>query len=134
MADIFTKKKRSEVMSRIKSRGNRATELALMALLRNNHITGWRRHLPIVGRPDFVFRKMHLAVFVDGCFWHCCKRCGNIPANNREFWKAKLEGNRRRDRTVNRTLKKVGWKVLRIWEHELVDSARVIRKLHLMLS
>ncbi|MDR3561995.1 MAG: very short patch repair endonuclease [Negativicutes bacterium] len=134
MADVFTKKKRSEVMSRIRSRGNLATELALATLLRKNHITGWRRHLPIVGRPDFVFKHIRLAVFVDGCFWHCCKTCGNIPANNHEFWKAKLEGNRKRDRTVNRTLRKKGWKVLRIWEHELANSARVLQRFALITS
>ena len=66
MPDVFTKAKRSEVMSRIRSRGNRATELRLIALMREHGITGWRRNVPLFGKPDFVFRAAKLAVFVDG--------------------------------------------------------------------
>ena len=147
MADVFSKAKRSEVMSRIRSRGNRDTKLALARLLRANHITGWRRHslvrVTVEGRksrvegkafpgsrrsslvsrlsvrPDFVFRQVRLALFVDGCFWHGCPRHATKPANNRAFWKKKLAGNKKRDRRVNRTLRRAGWKVVRIWEHEL---------------
>ena len=66
MADIWTKKKRSEIMSLIRSKGNKETENALLALLRQNKITGWRRHLPLLGKPDFAFPKHQVAVFVDG--------------------------------------------------------------------
>ncbi len=68
MADVFTKAKRSEVMSRIRGRGNKATELALAKLLRRHRITGWRRNQAVFGKPDFIFPKLKLAVFVDGCF------------------------------------------------------------------
>ena len=68
VADIFTKAKRSEVMARIHSRGNRATVLHLIALMREHGITGWRRNARVFGKPDFVFRTAKLAVFVDGCF------------------------------------------------------------------
>ena len=68
MADIFTKAKRSEVMARIRGSGNRATELRLIALMREHGITGWRRNAPVFGKPDFVFRRERVAVFVDGCF------------------------------------------------------------------
>ena len=71
------------------------------------------------GKPDFVFPKLKLAVFVDGCFWHSCPGHSNLPVNNRAFWKAKLEGNKRRDRLVVRTLRAKGWRVLRVWEHDL---------------
>ena len=70
-------------------------------------------------RPDFVFRQVRLALFVDGCFWHGCPRHATKPANNRAFWKKKLAGNKTRDRVVNRTLRRAGWKVVRIWEHAL---------------
>jgi DNA mismatch endonuclease (patch repair protein) len=80
---------------------------------------GWRRHYPLFGKPDFVFPKLKLAIFVDGCFWHCCPRHSNLPVNNGPFWKRKLDANQRRDRLVSRTLRKQGWRVLRIWEHEL---------------
>ncbi len=116
MADIFTKAKRSEVMSRIRSHGNRGTELRLIALMREHSITGWRRHAPLFGKPDFVFRGAKLAVFVDGCFWHACPRHATMPRNNRAFWEAKLTRNAARDREVTRTLRKVGWRVLRVWE------------------
>ena len=72
MPDVFTKAKRSEVMSRIRGTGNKDTELALIILFRLHRIKGWRRHQPVFGKPDFVFPAVKVAVFVDGCFWHCC--------------------------------------------------------------
>ncbi|MEP6889457.1 MAG: hypothetical protein ABI955_02025 [Nitrospirota bacterium] len=85
MADVFTKSKRSEIMSRVRGKGNKATEIVLVALLRRNHISGWRRRIKVFGNPDFFFRKHRLAVFVDGCFWHGCPRHGTLPATNRVF-------------------------------------------------
>ena len=119
MPDVFSKAKRSEVMSRIRGRGNKDTELALMKLLRSHHITGWRRNQNVFGKPDFVFPKARLALFVDGCFWHCCPKHCNTPASNRAFWKKKLAANKARDRRVNRELRKLGWRVVRIWEHDV---------------
>lgn len=134
MADVFTKKKRSDVMSRIRGRGNKETELALAALLRQNGLKGWQRHQSVFGRPDFIFRKQRVAVFVDGCFWHSCKLHANVPANNRRFWVAKLSANRTRDRRVSAKLRREGWRVVRIWEHELGAPQRVLRKLIAALS
>ena len=131
MADIFTTAKRSKVMSRIRSRGNRATELRLIALMRAHGITGWRRNARLFGMPDFVFRAARLAVFVDGCFWHACPRHATMPRSNRVFWKAKLTRNVARDREVTRTLRKAGWRVLRIWECALNTkrAAATIRRM-----
>jgi DNA mismatch endonuclease (patch repair protein) len=70
-------------------------------------------------RPDFVFRKARLALFVDGCFWHNCPRHATKPKNNRAFWRRKLSANLKRDKLVNRALRRAGWRVVRIWEHEL---------------
>ena len=103
-------------MALIRSRGNRATELRLIALMREHGITGWRRNARVFGKPDFVFRAAKLAVFVDGCFWHGCPRHATMPANNRAFWKAKLARNTQRDREVTRALRATGWTVLRVWE------------------
>jgi len=119
MPYVFTKRTRSEVMSRIRGRGNRETELALAALLRAHGVTGWRRNQPVFGKPDFVFARERVAVFVDGCFWHGCPKHANMPANNRAFWRRKLTANKARDRFVNGQLRRQGWRVLRIWEHEL---------------
>lgn len=167
MADVFTKAKRSEVMARIRSRGNRDTELALVTLLRAHKISGWSRQQllrvpsdqwrvtgkargPVASpvtrhpahaahsgsrltvRPDFVFRKVRTVIFVDGCFWHGCPKHATKPKNNRVFWQRKLAANRRRDQLVNRTLRKAGWRVLRIWECELT-RLRVARTVKRML-
>ena len=70
MADVFTKAKRSAVMALIRFRGNRATELRLIALMREHGIIAWRRNALILRKPDFIFRRARVAVFVDGCFWH----------------------------------------------------------------
>lgn len=131
MADVFTKKKRSEVMSQIRGQGNKRTELELIRVFRQNGIRGWRRKYPAFGKPDFVFPALRLAVFVDGCFWHCCPKHRTWPKNNREFWERKLEANRKRDRDVTKELKIRGWRVLRIWEHELKkrNERRLVSKL-----
>ena len=135
MPDVFTKAKRSEVMSRIRGRGNKETELALASLLRRHRIRGWRRQQPVFGKPDFVFRSARVAVFVDGCFWHGCPKHSNIPANNRAFWTRKLAANKARDQRVNRTLGKEGWRVVRIWEHDLVKrSEACIRRVQAALE
>jgi DNA mismatch endonuclease (patch repair protein) len=126
--DVFSKAKRSEVMSHIRGRGNKDTELALVALLRQEHITGWRRHQALPGKPDFTFRKERLVVFVDGCFWHGCPKHATRPKNNQEFWERKLGANKTRDRVVTRTLRKSGWRVLRIWEHEFKNPDRVLQR------
>src|SRR5215211_4714921 len=105
MADVFSKSKRSEIMSRVRGHGNRKTELALAAMLRKHGITGWRRRYAMFGKPDFVFPKIKLAVFVDGCFWHVCPIHSEIPRNNRAFWLKKFSSNQTRDHTVNKVLK-----------------------------
>lgn len=134
MPDVFTPSKRSEVMSKIKSRGNRETELLFASLLRKSGISGWRRHLPITGRPDFTFKRYRVAVFIDGCFWHCCPKCGNMPASNREFWSKKLGANKRRDRKVTRLLSADGWRVIRFWEHALKREEAVIARMRAALT
>jgi DNA mismatch endonuclease (patch repair protein) len=134
MPDVFTKAKRSQVMSRIRGRGNKDTELALARLLRAAGITGWRRHVPLIGKPDFTFRKQRVVIFVDGCFWHACPRHSNMPANNRAFWQKKLTGNQTRDRLVARTLRKNGWRVVRIWEHDLRKPHRALVRIRKALG
>lgn len=129
MADVFTKEKRSDVMSRIKGKGNKDTELAMIMVMKVHHIAGWRRNQRVLGKPDFVFWRQKIALFVDGCFWHSCPLHANMPKNNRAFWKKKLKGSADRDVFVNRELRKLGWKVIRIWEHELKDPAKVARKI-----
>ena len=136
MSDVFTPQKRSQVMSRIRGRGNKETEVALAKLLRAAGIKGWQRHRPVFGKPDFVFRPARVAVFVDGCFWHRCPQHSSMPANNRAFWRQKLSANAARDRLVTHTLRLRGWRVLRIWEHELVrkNEARCLQRIRRVLE
>ena len=136
MSDVFTKAKRSEVMSRIRGRGNKDTELALAKLFRRHRITVWRRNQQVFGKPDFVFPRLKLAVFVDGCFWHGCRMHATKPKKNRAFWHRKLSANKKRDQLVNRTLKRTGWRILRIWEHELArkNEARLLQRIHWALT
>jgi len=131
VSDIFTKAKRSEVMGRIRSSGNKETEGALAKVLRRHRISGWRRQADLFGKPDFTFRAQRVAVFVDGCFWHGCPRHGTHPRQHRRFWERKLNGNRARDRRVNRALRAKGWRVVRIWEHALAkrNEARLVKRL-----
>lgn len=129
MTDVFTKAKRSEVMSRIRGSGNKATELALAKLFRKYGITGWRRNQPLFGKPDFTFRRQRVVVFVDGCFWHGCPRHFNMPANNQAFWERKLTANKERDRLVTQTLRKQGWRVIRVWEHDLSANGLLASRL-----
>ncbi|NOU00889.1 MAG: DNA mismatch endonuclease Vsr [Gallionella sp.] len=135
MTDIWSREKRSEVMSLIRSRGNKATELRLIDIFREFGITGWRRNHPLLGKPDFTFRHGKVVVFVDGCFWHGCPKYYRRPSSNQKFWDTKIASNRKRDRRVGRELRREGWKVVRIWQHQLVKAAgvagRVIRALEL---
>ncbi|HUT59268.1 MAG TPA: DNA mismatch endonuclease Vsr [Phycisphaerae bacterium] len=115
---------RAQLMSRVRSTGNQTTERRLAVLLRKARLSGWRRQRPILGRPDFVWPRAKVAVFVDGCFWHG-HDCGkNIsPKTNVRAWGEKIRRNRERDRRVNRSLREQGWRIVRIWECQLAKSA-----------
>src|SRR5579862_5643579 len=131
MTDVFSAAKRSEIMARVRGRGNKATEMALAAFFRRHGIAGWRRHVQVFGNPDFVFAKSRVAVFVDGCFWHSCPKHASQPTSNQEFWTAKLARNKARDGLVTRRLRQSGWRVLRVWQHELSlnNEHRLLRRL-----
>jgi DNA mismatch endonuclease (patch repair protein) len=122
MTDVFSKEKRSEVMSKIRGFGNKETEIALIKIFSRHKIVGWRRRQKVFGKPDFVFWKQRVAIFVDGCFWHQCPLHSSIPRQNQEFWQKKLQATTLRDKQVNTTLEQKGWIVIRIWEHELKDE------------
>jgi len=134
MSDPLRPEERSALMSKVRGKGNRSTELRVASALRRNKVNGWRRQLTdIHGKPDFFFPEFRLALFIDGCFWHYCPRCDrNIPSTRREYWKDKLENNRRRDQRVTRYLHRKGYHVMRIWEHSLKDERWVGRLTRLM--
>ncbi|MCX7004236.1 MAG: very short patch repair endonuclease [bacterium] len=119
MADIVSKSIRSEIMAKVRSCGNKSTELKLIYLFRQYSIIGWRRNYKLTGKPDFVFPQKRIAIFVDGCFWHGCPRHCRMPKSNHRFWTNKIVENKQRDLYVNRTLKQSQWSILRLWEHQL---------------
>ncbi len=129
MTDMFPRAERSRIMGRIRSRGNLLTELRLIRIMRAHGITGWRRGSSLPGKPDFVFPKGRLAVFVDGDFWHGNPNNFRLPKTNLDYWRQKILGNRRRDRAVSRALRKLGWRVLRFWQSSLADERAVARRL-----
>ena len=136
MADIFDDEKRSNIMSRVRSKGNKSTELRVIKLFEDRGITGWRRHYKVKGHPDFVFLKERVAVFVDGCFWHG-HECRNIhPKDNEEYWNKKRQRNIQHDLEITEYFQKRGWTVVRIWECELKKKNETIalEKLHVVLE
>jgi len=134
VSDVFTKAKRSQVMAAIRSRGNKATEIKLVSIMKDARITGWRRHPRLPGRPDFIFRRERLVLFVDGCFWHGCKTHCRMPRSRMEYWNPKIAANTARDKAVNKVFRSRGWRVVRIWEHSLKHPARVSVALNAALA
>jgi DNA mismatch endonuclease (patch repair protein) len=122
MADVFSKEQRSQIMRQVKRNLNKSTELRLIRFFKLNFITGWRRNYKIYGKPDFVFPKKRLAVFVDGCFWHGHNCRNTKPKDNKNYWDNKIKKNIERDISVSNILESKGWKVLRIWECQLKEK------------
>lgn len=118
--DVFTPEKRSEIMSRVRSKDTKP-ELAVRSLL---HAMGYRfrvHRTELPGKPDIVLPKYRTVVFVHGCFWHQHPDCrkATLPKRNAEFWREKLEGNAERDRRTYERLRELGWHVLVVWECEV---------------
>ncbi len=115
MVDIFSRKKRSKVMSKIRSR-NTALEIIMKRKLRGKNLA----YQPnIYGKPDFADTKKKIAVFVDSCFWHKCPIHYKEPKTHIKFWKNKIWKNVLRDAEVSRNYLNSGWNIRRIWEHDI---------------
>ena len=114
---------RSRNMRAIRAKHCKTTEWRLRALLISSGLRGWKMHVTEVhGNPDFYFQHEHVAVFVDGCFWHGCPTCGHVPKANRPYWGKKLARNVFRDAQIARRLRVRGIHVLRLWECQLRDQ------------
>ncbi len=120
MPDVMTPEQRSRCMAHIRGRDT-GPEIRLRQALWKAGMR-YRVRSRLTGRPDIIFPKPRIAVFVDGCFWHGCPQHAVRPASNRAFWDRKLERNRARDAAINDLLTQDGWRVVRIWEHEVDDS------------
>lgn len=124
MVDVHSKKQRSYNMSRVKNK-NTSLEVNFRKELFNTGLRGYRVNYKIKGKPDIVFTKRKVAIFLDGCFWHKCPECFSLPKTNKKFWKDKINGNVKRDKIVSETLKKDGYTVIRFWQHEIQKNSKV---------
>ncbi|MFZ0774480.1 MAG: very short patch repair endonuclease [Candidatus Sulfotelmatobacter sp.] len=131
-----TTSQRSQNMRAIKSNSNATTELRLRGHLMRSQIVGWKvRTEAVLGCPDFFFPAQRVAVFVDGCFWHGCPKCGHTPKTNRPYWRKKLARNKQRDAQIKRTLRSDGIRVLRLWECQLRDKpSSCLKRLFILLG
>ena len=127
MADKVDKETRSRIMSSIRGKGTKM-ELAVKPVLEALGFEYQPKTKDIPGKPDFVNWGAQIAVFLDGCFWHGCPEHFKSPVNNREFWAKKIDANRHRDIEVKLELISRGWTVLRVWEHDLKELVKTIRK------
>jgi len=127
--DNLTKAQRKKNMQNIRSK-NTAPERLIMRELRRRRIYFAHHVTSITGKPDIVFRRKKIAVFIDSDFWHGHPARYIKPKSNRKYWRAKISRNKERDEEVNRLLKKSGWKVIRIWEADIKrNTARCVLKI-----
>ena len=134
MTDIYTRAKRSEIMSRVKNRRT-GPEDEVASLLRKLGVKYRRNVKTIPGQPDFVVASRNVVILVNGCFWHGHPNCSRakLPDSNRAFWEGKIETNKRRDRRNARTLRAEGWSVINIWQCRLRKRERVMARLARLL-
>ncbi len=130
--DVFTPAGRSKIMAAIKSSKTKSTELRFRAWLVSKGVRGWiMKGQGLPGTPDFIFPRKKIAVFIDGCFWHGCLKCKRnlSPQSNKRYWEKKISTNMARDKKRNLELKKSGWTVARVWEHDLdeISESRIKR-------
>ena len=118
MADTVSKEKRSEIMSLVRSKDSKIERLFRKELWKRGF--RYRKNSnKYFGKPDVVLPKYKTAIFVDSCFWHGCKKHCRLPATRKKFLTTKINGNKRRDEKVNQFYKKIDWRIIRIWEHDL---------------
>jgi DNA mismatch endonuclease, patch repair protein len=117
MADIFSVKKRSLIMAGVKTK-NTAPERKVKSVLKRLRIKYRSNVASLPGKPDLVLIDKRVALFVNGCFWHLHKNCSKakLPSTNKAFWRNKIISNVHRDKNVSVALKRLGWKVITIWE------------------
>jgi len=125
MSDIFSKKKRSEIMFKVKSKDSKI-EVDFRKAIWKAGFRYSKNPTKYFGKPDLVLKKHETVIFVDSCFWHGCKRHCRLPATRKKYWTEKIERNKQRDKEVNRHYKKIGWKVIRVWEHHLPRKTKEI--------
>ena len=130
MGDNLKPADRRKTMQAVKGKGTRP-EKRLFAMLAGMGLSGWKKNDEnVIGKPDITFANQRLAIFIDGCFWHGCPHCRRkLPGTNRGYWERKIKRNIALAKTHNRQLRRNGWTVIRIWEHEIADTAKIRPKI-----
>ena len=130
--DTISKDNRSLVMQQVRSKDTKFERAVVVALKKLDK--SFRQHANLTGKPDIVSRKKKVVVFLDSCFWHGCRWHCRIPKSRRNYWVPKIQRNKNRAKIVNRILKKEGWRVVHVWEHQLKkDFDKSIRKMAKLL-
>lgn len=125
MSDIVSKKKRSEIMSRIKNKDSKI-EILFRKELWKQGFRYSKNSTKYFGKPDIVLLKHKTVIFIDSCFWHGCKKHCRIPAVRKKYWTEKITRNKERDKEVSKHYRNQGWKICRIWEHDIGDKKPLI--------
>lgn len=125
--DVFSKKKRSEIMSKIRSKNTKAEKL-VFGELRKRGIYFQKHYKKALGNPDIALPRKKKAVFIDGDFWHGYNFNKNKSRLPKKYWRSKIEKNIKRDKYNRAKLRLAGWQVLRIWEHEVLKNFNEIVK------
>jgi DNA mismatch endonuclease (patch repair protein) len=116
-------------LSKVKSKNTKA-ELLFRSYIWKQGVRGYRVKNALPGKPDLVFPKHKVVVFIDGCFWHGCPKCYRAPDKNKEYWRKKVITNKERDERANVRLVKMGYLTLRFWEHQVnQEMEKCYRKL-----
>ncbi|MCK4792563.1 MAG: very short patch repair endonuclease [Desulfobacteraceae bacterium] len=118
MADIYSKKKRSEIMRAVRNKDSKM-EVEFRKTIWRAGFRYRKNATNYFGKPDLVLKKYRTVIFLDSCFWHGCRRHCQLPSTRRKWWKEKIEGNKARDKLVNRHYRKRNWNVIRIWQHDV---------------
>ncbi len=137
MADVFSPSKRSLIMSKIRSKGTSA-EKAILSIISTKRLKYDLYNSSLPGKPDFVFPKKKKIIFAHGCFWHQHKNCNRAtkPKSHKSYWLPKLENNMKRDKKYYKDLKKMGYKILIVWECEIkkTETEKLEAKISKFLS
>ncbi len=132
--DTFDQDTRSFIMAQVRSK-HTGLEEKFMVSLKAARLGRFTRHADdLPGKPDVIFKKCKVAVFIDSCFWHGCPRHLRRPGSNQDYWQAKIDRNVSRDRRVRAALRRAGWSVIRVWEHEMKNPRNAINRIRRALA
>lgn len=130
--DTVSKKQRSQIMAKVKSKDTKL-EVSFRKALKRIGYKFIKNATSYFGKPDFVLKKHKTVIFIDSCFWHGCKKHCRMPSSRKKYWIKKIKRNKERDQEVNKHYRKIGWKELRIWEHSFKDFKILIKRIRFKL-